>query len=54
MTKGDVSSIHTPVVQYWMFLLVIIMRDGVIVDVEWCSPNPPDVVGIVAVFVLWC
>ena len=47
-TKGNVSSIHTPSVQYWMFLLVIIMRDGIAVHVGCCSPSPPALVGFVA------
>jgi hypothetical protein len=53
VTRGDVSSIHIPSVQYWMFLLVIIMRDGIAVDVGCCSPSPPDLVGIVAICVEW-
>ena len=51
VTKGDVSSIHTPSMQYWMFLLVIIMRDGIAVDVGCCGPSPPDLVGIAAICV---
>ena len=31
--------------------LVIIMRDGIAVDVGCCSPSPPDLVGIVAICV---
>ena len=46
-------SIHTPSVQYWMFLLVIIMRDGIAVGVGCCSPSPPDLVGIVVICVEW-
>ena len=53
VTRGDVLSIHTPSVQYCMFLLVIITRDGIAVDVGCCSPSPPDLVGIVAICVEW-
>ena len=51
--KDGVSSIHTPFVKYWMFLFVIIMRDGIAVDVGCCSPNQPNLVGIVAICVEW-
>ena len=51
--KGGVSSIHTPFVHYWMFLSVVIMRDGNVVDVGCFGPNPPDLVGIVAICVEW-
>ena len=53
VTKGDASSIHTPSVQYWMFLLVAIVRDRIAVDVGCCSPSPPALVGIVAICVEW-
>ena len=48
-----ISSIHTPVVQYWIFLLVIIRRDGIAAAVGCCSPNPPALVGIVAICTEW-
>ena len=53
MTKGVVSSIHTPSMQYWMCLLVIPMRDMIAVDVGCCGTNPTDLVGIVAICVTW-
>jgi hypothetical protein len=33
LIRGDILSIHTPFVQYWIFLLVVIIRDGIALDV---------------------
>ena len=51
VTKGDVASFHTPSVQCRMLLLVVIIMDVIAVDVGWCSANPPDLVGSVAICV---
>ena len=36
-----------------MFLLVAIIRDGIVIDVGCCSPSSPDSIGNVGICVEW-